>query len=349
MTPGTPTEKTSAIGTVDSLSPAPSPRALQPFGPATEPFVLAQTSEFLFVFKPAGMNSVPPGQPRGTRRRQTSGPGGDLVSWLSTQLRLSGQRWGRAYPGRGDKDATPGSGDSGSATSAPGLLTGAKATEYAARFSRELGMLSRLDRETSGLILFARDFRSFITFLQAQEAGHVIKRYRLYVSKNEAEKAESPLPGALPPRAWQQAQTMERFTSSAPGGGAVTGFDIVSKFRLYGKNGARVACVLPGFEGKSHRPLSREAHSTHFDLRGPVPVQDGTGGKSGAIEALAMDAAIRSGFRHQIRAQMAWTGFPIIGDTIYGGHTAGRLFLESFGVEIAGDTTPSLCFNMYDL
>jgi len=227
-------------------------------------------------------------------------------------------------------------------------MTGAKAAEYAARFSRELGMLSRLDRETSGLILFARDFRSFVTFLQAQEAGRVIKRYRLYVSKSEAEKAESPLPGALPPRAWQQAQTMERFTSSAPGG-AVTGFDIVSKFRLYGKNGARVACVLPGFEGKSHRSLSREAHSTHFDLRGPVPVQDGTSGKSGAIEALAMDAEIRSGFRHQIRAQMAWTGFPIIGDTLYGGHTAGRLFLESFGVEMAGDTTSSFCFNMYDL
>lgn len=389
-------EKTPTGGIAGSLFVAPArpalasvlpPSASQPFSPVVEPFILARTPEFLFVFKPAGMNSVPSGKPKSARSasapvseprkegspendqaacreeraggragdlRSLPGDGDDLVSWLSAQLRLQGECWGgTADSGHYTEHAARAPEDVRPVPSGSDTVTEERADDYpldyATRFRREFGMVSRLDRDTSGLILFARDFRSFVAFLRAQEAGHVTKRYRLYAVKSDAAAAVSPLPGSLPPLAQQQSLTMDSFVASIPGPGAPTEFDIVSKFRPYGKNGARVACVLPGLEGKSHRPLSKEAHSTHFDLRGSVLLPFGKSRERDVVKALELDAAIHSGFRHQIRAQMAWAGFPIVGDTTYGGHAGDRLFLESFSVEIAGDKTLSFCFNMYDI
>ncbi|GAB4009976.1 MAG: RluA family pseudouridine synthase [Bdellovibrio sp.] len=41
-----------------------------------------------------------------------------------------------------------------------------------------------------------------------------------------------------------------------------------------------------------------------------------------------------TGLRHQIRVQMAELGFPLIGDTLYGGEEAQRLFLHSYAYQI---------------
>ncbi len=39
---------------------------------------------------------------------------------------------------------------------------------------------------------------------------------------------------------------------------------------------------------------------------------------------------LKTGLRHQIRAQLAYLGFPILGDELYGGEKAGRLYLHAF-------------------
>ncbi len=68
----------------------------------------------------------------------------------------------------------------------------------------------------------------------------------------------------------------------------------------------------------------------------------------------AIEAVIRSGFRHQIRAHLAWTGHPILGDERYRGASAPRLYLESHRVEIGacsagllGANAPEECFELY--
>lgn len=51
-----------------------------------------------------------------------------------------------------------------------------------------------------------------------------------------------------------------------------------------------------------------------------------------------VEVKLKTGLRHQIRAQMAHLGYPLIGDTFYGGPAAKRLYLHAltYGLEIDG-------------
>ncbi|MCE5255883.1 MAG: hypothetical protein LLF89_03460, partial [Spirochaetaceae bacterium] len=318
-----------------SLAPA-AHSSIQPFSPVTEPFIAASTSGFLVVFKPAGMNSVSLGK--------SNAPDKDLVSWLGSKfpdhaesIRLQGQ--------------TP--------LRESGLDRNREALS-ASRFVRELGMLSRLDRETSGLVLFATSLESFGRALEAQKAGRIGKLYRLRVGQLETERRGDPLPGSLPPRIEPQALLdFVSALSTANGAMSVAGrangrvgtfinFDITSRFRSFGARGARVACIQPEVSGKTHKKPITAIHTTHFSIRGisgsfgKAP-SEGSSLKPAIIE---LDASIVSGFRHQIRAHMAWAGFPIIGDAVYGGYPASRLFLESYGVELESEGL-SYYYNLY--
>jgi 23S rRNA pseudouridine1911/1915/1917 synthase len=42
---------------------------------------------------------------------------------------------------------------------------------------------------------------------------------------------------------------------------------------------------------------------------------------------------LRSGLRHQIRAQLAFLGFPLVGDELYGGDSSARLYLHAWRYE----------------
>ncbi len=59
------------------------------------------------------------------------------------------------------------------------------------------------------------------------------------------------------------------------------------------------------------------------------------------------------GLRHQIRAQLSCAGFPILGDTLYGGAAASRLFLHSYRYEfldsVVVDKTMELFGDVVDL
>lgn len=61
---------------------------------------------------------------------------------------------------------------------------------------------------------------------------------------------------------------------------------------------------------------------------------------------------LKTGLRHQIRAQLAHLGFPILGDELYGGKKAERLFLHAFRyefLETVEDPTPELFNVFFDL
>ena len=61
---------------------------------------------------------------------------------------------------------------------------------------------------------------------------------------------------------------------------------------------------------------------------------------------------LQSGLRHQIRAQLAALGFPILGDELYGGSRAERLFLHAWRYEwseIEEDNSADLFDGFFDL
>jgi hypothetical protein len=269
-----------------------------PFAHDAKPRVLAEAPRYIAVYKPPRLHSSP-----------LEGGGPDLCSWLfSLHPEL-----GFDYPGR-----------------APG----------------EGGLFHRLDFETSGLVLFARDPGALGSLLASQDRGLVEKDYAAACSAGDPAAG---LPGALPrrglplgpePEAWESC--LAGFAEGGEtgclvrliGGLAAEGRPaaIECRFRPYGPGGARVACLDPGDGPKpGHRRGSPE-RVYRSELLGAAEWAPPPGTCPGLGEgraALALELRIRRGFRHQIRAQLAWLGLPILGDPLYGGLPAQRLHLHA--------------------
>jgi 23S rRNA pseudouridine1911/1915/1917 synthase len=172
----------------------------------------------------------------------------------------------------------------------------------------EPGLLHRLDRETSGLVLVARTAAAFQTLRLASDAGGIWKEY-LAVCVPAARQAA---PGAPPPR--------ERFR-------------IESRFAPQGPGRRRVRVVPPGARVRAAARASEQVYLTEAEVLE-------TRGKLCLVRA-----RLNRGFRHQVRAHLASVGLPILGDPLYspakGGGIpagaqaqAGRLCLHAWAIQL---------------
>jgi len=157
------------------------------------------------------------------------------------------------------------------------------------RKENEGGLLHRLDFETQGLVLFAKNQQTLENLLMQQKQGKLIKEYGVICRKRE------PQPGAA-----------QFDVSTAPP------LVIESYFRPYG----------PG--RKQVRPVTKEK------LKGREIAKDGDSYYRTEIisikrkqtdsmeEQYHFTVRLKRGFRHQIRCHLAWVGFPVLNDPIYG-------------------------------
>jgi 23S rRNA pseudouridine1911/1915/1917 synthase len=53
------------------------------------------------------------------------------------------------------------------------------------------------------------------------------------------------------------------------------------------------------------------------------------------LDRTLVEVTLKTGLRHQIRAQMAHLGFPLVGDTFYGGPAAKRLYLHALSYRLS--------------
>ena len=152
----------------------------------------------------------------------------------------------------------------------------------------EGGALHRLDYETQGLLLFARTQKALDFFHAEQTAGRFVKIYTA-----ETAKIPTPPPAGFPP---------------PPDNIPVQGNIIESGFRPYGP-GRKEVRPIPAATGALYRTtvLSVEEASE------PAP-------KHGA-GSLHWTISLTRGFRHQIRCHLAWLGYPVLGDPLYGPHS----------------------------
>ena len=110
----------------------------------SEPFIALKEARFLVAYKPSGMHSTPPSGRLGPGAPGTGSPIADglsLAEWVAARHPATARVCGR---GRG-----------------------------------EGGILHRLDRDTSGLVLFALDDDAFAHFETQAASGAFSKRYRV--------------------------------------------------------------------------------------------------------------------------------------------------------------------------
>jgi 23S rRNA pseudouridine1911/1915/1917 synthase len=201
--------------------------------------------------------------------------------------------------------------------------------EVRGRKPHEGGLLHRLDRETSGLLLVARRQDAFEALLELSEQGGIVKEYRAL-----CETSTSPPPGlraliapaGMNSERWAallaSASTGAGFTAAAPAEPAFP-LRIESGFRPYGPERRMVAAITP--DG-SRRSGATSAYVTEI-----LSITPYTLAAAGASLLFDVATLIRRGFRHQIRCHLASIGLPIAGDPLYsqaGGH-AFRLSLHA--------------------
>jgi Pseudouridylate synthases, 23S RNA-specific len=207
----------------------------------------------------------------------------------------------------------------------------------------EGGLLHRLDFETSGLVLFARDGEAFARLLEAQAAGAFRKEYAALCSAPLVEEPQGSRPRRGSPFgidsvAWARARDEGGYAESDASamaallGGACSGgrVGVECAFRPFGPKGGRVAClgeeaVSSDAAKDSARPLYRSAilSCAALPFEGP------------AADRFGIRVSLERGFRHQIRAQLAWIGLPICGDPLYGGRGDERLRLYAVALSFA--------------
>lgn len=143
----------------------------------------------------------------------------------------------------------------------------------------ESGLLHRLDFETSGVMVAARNKAAFDYLKMLFKKNQVMKEYVCLVSR--------------------QGLKTGRYEAFA-----------------YGR-------------GKSSKKVIVGARSAvHHDAKKIITIVKKVC-RNGRQDQFRITVSIETGFRHQIRAHLAFLGFPIVGDQLYGGLKAQRLMLHA--------------------
>ena len=165
----------------------------------------------------------------------------------------------------------------------------------------EPGLLHRLDRETSGIVVVARTGPAFQALRGQFESGSALKEYR---AASQA-VGDSSMPEVL---------------------------TIESRFAPDGPGRRKVRLILPGDEKK---PMAREAAPGTYLTEARIEARVEAGGAVRVLVAVV----IRKGFRHQVRAHLSHLRLPILGDPLYGvpapPDTPQRMYLHASGMTLA--------------
>ena len=152
-------------------------------------------------------------------------------------------------------------------------------------------LLHRLDFETHGLVLFAKNQPSLDFLLTQQEQGNFIKEYSAICQKFDTAVASFPPPPfALSP--------------------TIAGAAIESFFRPFGPGRKQVRPVTDD-NGKKEIAKDRGGYYRTEIVNVINNIADNG--------RYAFTVRLRRGFRHQIRCHLAWIGCPVANDPVYGG------------------------------
>jgi 23S rRNA pseudouridine1911/1915/1917 synthase len=168
------------------------------------------------------------------------------------------------------------------------------------RHGHEGGILHRLDTDTCGLVLVARDPEAYASLQQAQLSGNFIKTYMAAVSSARPSDGFPPFP------------------ICDHGASQVC---LSSKFRAYGNGRKAVRPVTVDSSPLVQAKAGDRTYTTRV-------LESGANINGHQLVSCSLD----NGFRHQVRCHLAWRGTPIVGDPVYGGLGANCLHLAALEI-----------------
>jgi 23S rRNA pseudouridine1911/1915/1917 synthase len=186
----------------------------------------------------------------------------------------------------------PGAGVRGG-TVANAILSYAPETADAGDDPHRPGIVHRLDKETSGVLLIARTDAA-LRALQAQFQARTIQKTYLALCIGDV----MPPAGLIDKPIGRDPGHRQRMAIVASGRSAQTEYAVTQRWRVP-DSGALVTAVLDVLERPSLADADRKAK--------PIPMAYGL-----------LRARPRTGRTHQLRVHLASLGFPIVGDETYG-------------------------------
>jgi 23S rRNA pseudouridine1911/1915/1917 synthase len=175
--------------------------------------------------------------------------------------------------------------------------------DISGRKEGEGGLLHRLDFETQGLVLFAKN-QSTVDYMRTlQEQGNFIKEYSAICQKSVSINATYPPPPELCLR---------------------EGSAIESYFRPFGPGRKEVRPVTSAAQDRKNRYEIAQDQGGYYRTEIVNVIED---------EYYTLSLRLRRGFRHQLRCHLAWIGCPVQNDPVYGASPAdGFLSLRSHAI-----------------
>ena len=179
---------------------------------------------------------------------------------------------------------------------------------------RECGALHRLDRDTTGVLAFARHREAWDRIRASFEADRVSKLYLALCHRRQPNWPPAPPPDCMP---------IERPRPSLP---------------------PEIPSVSDTPAVELRPPLGRGAGADRVAVR-----PDGLPCRTNVWPLATRDSGrqllvllqLETGRRHQARAHLAWCGLPIVGDDRYGAASeSGSLYLHALSLAIEPDATP---------
>ncbi|MGD1818997.1 MAG: pseudouridine synthase [Pleomorphochaeta sp.] len=178
--------------------------------------------------------------------------------------------------------------------------------------SYEGGVLHRLDTPTSGLVLVAKNKKSFDFLYEEQKKNNFEKKYLVKASKR----------GILLDGFYQF--PYKDYEKENP-------VIVKSFFRHYGKGHKSVRPVLPDYSKKILDKTNKKYYETSVSF---LKKDD-----EGIYYFLC---SLTNGFRHQIRAHLAWGGYPLLGDVLYGGKESDEFGLNCVSIQFTNPETKKI-------
>jgi len=157
--------------------------------------------------------------------------------------------------------------------------------DLSGRKKGEGGLLHRLDFETQGLVLLAKNQKTLDFLLTQQDEGNFIKEYNAITQK------------AAPPHSSFPHSPIPPFPSC-----------IESYFRPFGPGRKQVRPVTDTV-GKGKEVVTDKGARYRTEIISVSEIGQ---------DHLAFTLRLRRGFRHQIRCHLAWIGCPVLNDPLYG-------------------------------